>query len=105
MTILDIRNDLKNIRYYYSRKEVFDDAECNVGKTKLLEKIELYNNAICLAPPRLYDLYVTLYLHNNTQESLAEKLGYTLEHISRLNTQLIKFLQKNIKEKEEKADV
>ena len=100
-TLSIIRNDLKDIRYYYSRKEVFDKAEYNVGKTTLLEKIEMYNNAICSAPPRLYDLYVSLYLQNNTQESLSEKLGYTYEHISRLNTQLAKFLQKNIVEKEE----
>ena len=41
-----------------------------------------------------------LYLNNNTQESLADKLGYTLEHISRLNSSLVKFLQKAFKSNE-----
>jgi DNA-dependent RNA polymerase auxiliary subunit epsilon len=70
----------------------------------MLEKIENYNAAICSAPPRLYDLYVSLYLDNQTQDSLSEKLGYTIEYISRLNTKLVKYLQKNLKEKEEKQN-
>ena len=100
LTLKTIRNDLKDIRYYYSRKEIFDKAEFSVGKNIMLNKIKIYNKVICSAPPRLYDLYVSLYLHNHTQESLSERLGYTFEYVSRLNTQLIKFLQENIKEEE-----
>ena len=101
VTVSTIRNDLKDIRYYFSRKEVFDKALDSVGKSTIIEKIEKYNEAIKTASPRLYDLYVSLYLNNNTQESLADKLGYTLEHISRLNSSLVKFLQKAFKSKEE----
>lgn len=100
MMVTDIREDLKNIRYYYSRKDIFDKATSAVGKNSILEKIALYNEAICLASPRLYDLYVSLYLQNNTQESLSDKLGYSIEHVSRLNSQLIRFLQKKLSEKE-----
>lgn len=105
LSLATIRNDLKDIRYYYSRKEVFDKAEYSVGKTSILGKIKKYNEAVCSAPPRLYDLYVSLYLQNNTQDSLSERLGYTFEHISRLNSQLIRFLQQNIDDKEEIANV
>ena len=105
LTLTTIRNDLKDIRYYYSRKEVFDKAENNVGKASILSNIEQYNSAVCSAPPRLYDLYVSLYLQNNTQDSLSEKLGYTFEYISRLNTQLVKFLQKNLADEEESENV
>lgn len=101
ITNMEIRNDLKDIRYYFSRKEVFDKALDSVGKSVIIEKIDKYNEAIKTAPPRLYDLYVSLYLNNNTQESLADKLGYTLEHISRLNSGLVKFLQKTFKSNEE----
>lgn len=101
VTVSTIRNDLKDIRYYFSRKEVFDKALDSVGKSSFTEKIDKYNEVIKNAPPRLYDLYVSLYLNNNTQESLADKLGYTLEHISRLNSGLIKFIQKELKSKEE----
>lgn len=102
-TAENIREDLKNIRYYYSRKEVFDRASISVGQNSTLETIQKYNEAICSAPPRLYDLYVSLYLQNNTQDSLSMKLGYTVEHISRLNGQLVKFLQKEFQNMEGRA--
>lgn len=88
-----IRNDLKDIRYYIARKKVFDDNNEFVGTNSVLEKVEKYNKAVCSAPPRLYDLYVSLYLSNNTQESLSEQLGYSFQTISRLNVQLIKHFQ------------
>ncbi|MBE5745672.1 MAG: hypothetical protein E7359_00050 [Clostridiales bacterium] len=91
-TLNKIREDLKDIRYYYSRKEIFEKVSDSVGENTILEKIDLYNNAIRSASPRLYDLYVSLYLGNQTQESLADRLGYTIEYISRLNSQLVKFL-------------
>lgn len=71
------------------------------SKFVIIEKLDIYNKAICLAPPRLYDLYISLYLQNNTQDSLSEKLGYSIEHISRLNSQLVKFFEKELNKKEE----
>ena len=97
MTTLNaIREELKEIRYYMSRKSVFDKSVDCVGKNAIEKRIELYNRYICDAKSRLYDLYVSLYLDNNTQESLSEKLGYSMEHICRLNTQLVKFFQQKL---------
>lgn len=97
MELSTIKKDLKDIRYYYARKDLFEKASIyNVKGNDILEKIEKYNNAICSASPRLYDLYISLYLENNTQESLSEKLGYTYEYVSRLNTQLVKFFNKKL---------
>ena len=101
MTTKNIRDDLRDIRYFYSRKDLFDKSAMTVGTNIIFEKAEKYNKAICLAPPRLYDIYVSIYLHNNTQESLSEKLGYTIEYISMLNSQLINFFKKNLENKEE----
>ncbi len=101
MTANEIRKDLKNIRYYYSRQTVFDKVTDTIGQNVIIEKLDIYNKAICLAPPRLYDLYISLYLQNNTQDSLSEKLGYSIEHISRLNSQLVKFFEKELNKKEE----
>ena len=101
MTSLNIiREELKDIRYYYSRKAVFDSVVNSVGENAILKTIERYNEAIKLAPPRLYDLYVSLYLQNNTQDSLSAKLGYTFETISRLHTKLLKFLKEQFDKKE-----
>ena len=96
-----IREDLKNIRYYFARKSIFENSVNSVGQNQILEKVELYNRLVCSAPPRLYDLYVSLYLQNNTQDSLSEKLGYSLEYISRLNSQLVRFFISELKKEEE----
>lgn len=102
MTATQIREDLKNIRYFYIRKDMFEKTNFSVGKNKIADTVERYNNAICFASPRLYDVYVSLYIENNTQESLSDKLGYSLVYISKLNSQLIKFFQKQLEIKEEK---
>lgn len=96
LTLNAIREELKEIRYYMSRKSVFDKVVHCVGKNAIEVRMQLYNKYICEATPRLYDLYVSLYLDNNTQESLSEKLGYSMEHICRLNTQLVKFFQQKM---------
>ncbi len=98
MELSQIREDLKNIRYYFSRKATFEKVSASVGKNDIAVKLEKYNEAVRSAPPRLFDLYVSLYLDNNTQESLSDKLGYSVEYISKLNGQLVRFFQKNMKE-------
>ncbi len=96
----DIRNDLRDIRYYYSRKKMFEEASTCIGTNVILEKIDTYNSVVRNAPPRLYDLYVSLYLNNQTQESLSEHLGYAVEYVSRLNSQLVRFFLKEFKKEE-----
>lgn len=95
-TINDIREDLKNIRYYYSRKEHLNESAKIVGACKIDDLVNEYNSVICQAPPKLYDLYVCIYVENNTQESTAERFGYAREHITRLNKQLLDFFQDHL---------
>ncbi len=89
-----IREDLKDIRYYYVRKNMFDEACAFTGKmNEILNTVNLYNDAMQKASPRLYDLYYSLYIKNHTQESLSEELGYTPEYVQKLNKRLLKYLQ------------
>lgn len=99
-SVKEIRDDLKNIRYFFSRKNFFDEVSTNIGENTIKSLIQTYQNAICYAPPRLYDLYVSLYMQNITQEELSYQLGYSPEHISRLNGQLVKFLQTQLANQE-----
>lgn len=96
-TLKAIREDLKEIRYYYARKSTFDEAFTLTGKMcEISNKANLYNTAIQKATPRLFDIYYSLYIKNNTQESLSEKLGYSSQYIQKLNDQLVRFLQKEL---------
>lgn len=91
-----IREDLRNIRYYYARKDQLSKSAEIIGECNIHALADQYNNAICQAPPKLYDLYVCMYVENNTQEVAAEKFGYAREHITRLNKQLLRFLQNHL---------
>jgi len=94
LTIGIIREDLKDIRYYYLRKATFDEARSFTGRmNEILDKVNMYNEAMQKASPRLYDLYYSLYIKNHTQESLSEELGYTTQYVQRLNKRLLKYLQ------------
>lgn len=88
-----IREDLRNIRYYFSRKEKLNKHFEIVGENEITNTIAKYNAAICKAPPKLYELYVYLYVEGNTQESAAEEFGYSTDYLQRMNKQLLKFLQ------------
>ncbi len=91
-----IREELKEIRYYYSRKDMFEKASQEVGASAVADKIGKYNDAIRYAPPRLYEIYVSLYINNNTFESLADKLGFSYDYIQKLNRKLVKYFQENV---------
>ena len=96
MTLKQIREDLKDVRYYYARKTIFDEAGATVGINSIVKKVLKYNEAVKAASPRLYDLYVCLYIKNYTQEGLSIELNYTPEYIQMLNKKLLLFLQKVI---------
>ena len=98
VSLEEIRGDLKEIRYYYSRKEHFDKAFAEVTSNSVLEKVHKYNSIVSTAPPRLYDLYISLYVNNLTQEALSHELGYTPEYIQMQNKRLLLFLQSSFRD-------
>lgn len=93
-----IRADLKEIRYYYLRKDIFDSAIKIVGSNHILEKVMAYNDAVRCAPPAIYDLYVGLYVNGFSQEALAEEMGYTPAYIQMRHKKLLLFLQSKLKD-------
>ena len=55
MVSLDkIREDLREVRYYYTRKELFDETFKSISTNVILEKVYRYNEAIRSAPYGLY---------------------------------------------------
>ena len=41
-----IREDLKNIRFYYSRREIFENGESQIGGSAFYPVVQKYNQAI-----------------------------------------------------------
>lgn len=91
-TIKEIRADLRDIRYYFSRKESFEKLSGLNIRCEIEEKIKYYNNLMAKANPNLIDLYVNLYLRENTQESVSYDMGYSQTYIYKLNRKLLEFL-------------
>ena len=97
-TIQEIRADLRDIRYYFSRKESFEKLSGLNIRCEIEEKIKHYNNLMATANPNLIDLYVNLYLRENTQESVSYDMGYSQTYIYKLNRKLLEFLYEKQKE-------
>lgn len=100
MNLDDIRKELKEVRYYYARRAVFDKALREVGNKSIMDLVNKYNNAVNTAPPKIYDIYISLYVNYNTQEKLSEELNYSPDYVRKLNKELLKFLQKKFNEQE-----
>lgn len=101
ITAEQLRADLWEIRYYYSRKEVLDEVSHSIGPLPIYRILENYNCVIQKAPLRLVDLYVSLYLRGQTQEAVAMDLGYTPQYIRKLTGELFTFLRNHICYQEE----
>lgn len=94
MTLKQIREDLQEIRYYYSHKEMFDSAISVTGGNTILEKVKRYNEASTKALLRLYEIYIELHVNDKTQERLADEKNYSAGYIQQLNKELLLFFQK-----------
>ena len=94
VTMQQVRDDLKEIRYYYSKRKDFEAASKCVVESAVTYKVNRYNLAIKTTPARLYDLYISLYTQNNSQCALAEDWGFCNDYIKQLNKQLCEYLLK-----------
>lgn len=104
MTIKEIKNDLKEIRYYYALVESLKLGSKLIPPQHITEKIERYNDIIKNAPVQFYALYVGLYVSNNTQSELAEKWKVGKDFIKKLNAKLCNYLENEFKKQENKEE-
>jgi len=91
-TLQQIREDLREIRYYYSRQTLFDAFSITIVQSSVLDKVARYNLALKNAPARLYCLYIALYVKNNTQKTLSYNWNCSVDYIKHLNKLLCNYL-------------
>ena len=91
VTMEQIKKELANILYYFSRKDTFAKAFDSVGQNGILVTVTRYNQIICMAPPRVYEVYVCLYIECCTYEAAAERLGYSVSYIYKSNKKIVDF--------------
>ena len=91
ITTETIKRELEDIRYYYARRDMFDKAFDSVGKNAILQTVNRYNEAICAAPPKIYEMYVSLYIQCCTYEAAAEALCYSVNYVYKTNKKIVNF--------------
>lgn len=96
-TLQEIREDLAEIKFYYANEKEIIAAEKVTGQMRLTETVKTYNEAVSNAKGRLYMLYVSLYIHNNSQMVVADDWDCSVDYIKRLNRQLLQYLQSALK--------
>ena len=95
-TMEEIKNDLDSIKFYYSKKDAFDNSV--LVRNSVIELVEEYNGLMKNIPPRLYDIYIGLYMNGNTQEAYALDEGYSIGYVNKMNMQLLDYLLKKFNE-------
>lgn len=98
MNLSEIMEDLKDIRYYYAHKDVFESAARENVYNDVVRKVRKYTALVEKAPPILFDLYVSLYMLNNTQAAFAYDRDYTTNYIKELNNKLCLYILDTIKQ-------
>lgn len=88
-----IRQELDEVRYYNANRERFQQAEALVRKNRAVYAFEKYNSLIQTASPKLYELYVALYVHGWTYEVTAEEFNYSVNYIYKSNKALIDYFE------------
>ena len=86
-----IRQELEEVRYYNANRERFQKAEELIGKNRAAYAFEKYNSLIQTASPKLYEIYVALYVHGWTHDAAASELNYSENYIYKSNKALIEF--------------
>lgn len=92
----EVKNDLKEIQFYYANQR---DVQSNLrgnNYSETLDKIYKYNEAMKNAPLQLYDFYVFIYINNNSQVTYGVDRNISNKTAYRLNCNLIKFLCANL---------
>ncbi len=86
-----VKRELRDVKYYYSRKEFFDECFKQTGNTEVFSIVQKYNKYICGAKAKLYDLYCCIYLQYKTQEAVAIELGVTHEYVRKTHKALLEY--------------
>ena len=75
--------------FYY--RDIGRTTFYSVGKNEILRTAEKYNQAICGASPKLYEMYVALYIECCTYEAAAESLCYSVNYVYKTNKKIVDF--------------
>ena len=92
MNMTTMKEELKSVKYYYTKKEHFDKMENIIDVSSIKFLVDKYNKAIVGADPQLLDLYHALYVEGHSQVELALEWNFSFDYIKQLTRKLNKYL-------------
>ena len=104
MTLEEVRQDLEDIRCFYTMQKTFVRGASISRNQPIVHKVDMYNKAIAQAPAKLYVTYMELYVENNTQERLGQLWGYTEGNIRYYSRKLCEFLMNYFNKQSKDSD-
>lgn len=96
MTKQDLMEELQDVRYYNTHREMFRRAENTGFKAKTLELIGKYDSLIINAPLRLQMVYHKIFTEGKTQADTAKELGISVSYTKNLMRKLYTYLLERI---------
>ena len=104
-TIGKVRAELSDIRHYYANIKDFERASVVVGRPSALKMVEQYSRYVKNAPIKLFNLYVCLYVNNNSQETVSIDWNCSVGYIKVLNRKLYEFFIEEFNKEENRNDL
>ena len=96
MTKQELMEELQDVRYYNTRREMFGKAENTGFKAKTLDLIGKYADLIRNAPLRLQMVYHKIFTEGKTQADTARELGISVSYTKSLMRKLYAYLLERI---------
>ena len=100
ITEKQVKEDLAEIKYFYGKQEMFQKAFDVYGMCDIVKKVDKYSSMLSKLPPKLYELYLNMYVKNNTQEATASLMNFSLNHVWNLNKRLVTFFVQELNKEE-----
>lgn len=96
MTKHELMEELQDVRYYNTHREMFRKAENTGFKAKTLALIGKYDSLIINAPLRLQMVYHNIFTEGKTQADTAKELGISVSYTKSLVRKLYAYLLERI---------
>lgn len=92
MTVAQVKKELKEVRYYYKMKHVFDRNSKEIYPRNIMWLIKKYVTAMEeITDTKMYIIFTELYVNDTTQTDLADAWGVTRDYIKQMNKELTDF--------------
>ena len=90
-----VRDELMELKYYHTYRDVFDARKDEVKSAKLENLSTYYNRLMLDAPMKLLHIYFEYYLTEQSQEQVADRCYVSVSCISKLCQHLVAYLSEH----------